>query len=65
MCTEERGKLHICNQTNECVRIREIEIHTAVHLENEEHSTGKQDLNRKADEENEKAGERGRAEGDG
>lgn len=28
-------------ETNECVRISEIEIHTAVLLENEEHRTGK------------------------
>lgn len=67
MRSERRGKLHVGNhaETNECVRIREIEIHTAVLLVNEEHSTSKQDYNRMADEENEKAGEIGRAEDDG
>lgn len=59
--SEERGKLHICHlvETNERVRIGELEIHTAALLENEEHIISKQDYERMGDEEDIKAGERG------
>lgn len=65
VCNERRGKLLICShtETNESMRIQVIVIHTAVRLENEENSTGKQVFNRAADEGNEKAGERGGSRG--
>lgn len=62
---EESYRFAVMLKQMKCVRIREVEIHTAVLLESEEHSTSKQVYNGKADEENETAGERGRAEDDG
>lgn len=52
MCGKGRGQTHICNpaETNECVRIMQIKIHTAVLLENERPQHRQ---TRKADAENE------------